>query len=268
MNLHGGCVSTEELEELDSMETALLLISENEGTVTPYGVVYDNGMQLSRIYQGRNFPEYLYEESLMTVSLRSIHESDDSREAVWLYLPTSERQIERMLWRGGMESEDFATLEIQINNLPAAVETACPLEQESIFDLNAMCAAISKLAQADQAKLEAVVAYANPESAAEIRRLAENLDLFDFVPNVHTPGEYGRYMIHDSGHFDYDSNLDAFYDYEKYGQQRIQQEQGIFTERGYIAYQGTLSLDELMRKEPAEQYQRERDESMEMGGLS
>lgn len=36
MNLHGGCVSTEELEELDSMETALLLISENEGTVTPY----------------------------------------------------------------------------------------------------------------------------------------------------------------------------------------------------------------------------------------
>ena len=112
------------------------------------------------------------------------------------------------------------------------------------------------------------LAYANPESAAEIRRLAENLDLFDFVPNVHTPGEYGRYMIQDSGHFDYDSNLDAFYDYEKYGQQRIQQEQGIFTERGYIAYQGTLSLDELMRKEPAEQYQRERDESMEMGGLS
>lgn len=268
MNLYGGGASIEELEQLNGVETALRLITENEGTVTPYGVVYDNGMQLSRIYQGRNFPEYLYEESLMTVSLRSIHESDDSREAVWLYLPTSERQIERMLWRGGMESEDFATLEIQINNLPAAVETACPLEQESIFDLNAMCAAISKLAQADQAKLEAVVAYANPESAAEIRRLAENLDLFDFVPNVHTPEEYGRYMIQDSGHFDYDSNLDAFYDYEKYGQQRIQQEQGIFTERGYIAYQGTLSLDELMRKEPAEQYQRERDESMEMGGLS
>ena len=33
MNLHGGCVSMEELEELDGMETALLLISENEGTV-------------------------------------------------------------------------------------------------------------------------------------------------------------------------------------------------------------------------------------------
>ena len=109
---------------------------------------------------------------------------------------------------------------------------------------------------------------AKPECAGEIRELAKNLELFEFAPKVRTPAEYGRYMIQDSGHFDYDSNLDAFYDYEKYGQQRIQQEQGIFTERGYIAYQGTLSLDELMRKEPAEQYQRERDESMEMGGLS
>ena len=264
MNLHGGCVSMEELEELDGMETALLLISENEGTVTPYGVVYDNGMQLSRIYQGRNFPEYLYEESLMTVSLRSVHESDDSREAVWLYLPTSDCQIKRMLWRDGVESEDFAKLEIQINNLPAAVETACALEQESVFDLNAMCAAISKLAQTDRAKLDAVIIFANPESAAEIRRLAENLDLFDFVPNVHTPEEYGRYMIQDSGHFDYDDNLDEFYDYGKYGRQHVEQEEGVFTEQGYLSYQGTLSLEDLMQGGPAEQYQKEQKEGMQM----
>ena len=95
----------------------------------------------------------------MTVSLRSVHESDDSREAVWLYLPTSDCQIKRMLWRDGVESEDFAKLEIQINNLPAAVETACALEQESVFDLNAMCAAISKLAQTDRAKLDAVIIF-------------------------------------------------------------------------------------------------------------
>lgn len=31
MNLHGGCASMEELEQLDGVETALLLISENEG---------------------------------------------------------------------------------------------------------------------------------------------------------------------------------------------------------------------------------------------
>src|SRR5699024_31055 len=131
--------------------------------------------------------------------------------------PTSELQIERMLYRDGMESEDFARVDVEGDNLPAAVKTACALEPESVFDLNAMCAAISKLTQADRIKLDAAVSFAKPESAAEIRRLAENLELFDFIPNVSTPEEYGRYMIQDSGHFDYDSNLDEFYDYGKYG---------------------------------------------------
>ena len=54
MNRYGGGASIEELEQLDGVETALLLITENEGTITPYGVVYANGMQLSQIYQGRN----------------------------------------------------------------------------------------------------------------------------------------------------------------------------------------------------------------------
>ena len=95
MNLHGGCASMEELEQLDGVETALLLISENEGTITPYGVVYDNGMQLSQAYQGRNFPAYLYERSLIALTLRPIHTDANGSDALWLYLPTSELQIER-----------------------------------------------------------------------------------------------------------------------------------------------------------------------------
>ena len=175
MNLHGGCASVEELEQLDGVETALLLISENAGTVTPYGVVYDNGMQLSHAYQGRNFPAYLYEDSMLAVTLRPIHADTNDSQAVWLYLPTSELQIERMLCRDGMESEDFARLEIQANNLPAAIQTVCDLELESVFDLNSMCAAISTLTQADRLKLDAAAGFAKPESAAEICRLAENL---------------------------------------------------------------------------------------------
>lgn len=268
LNLHGGCASMEELEQLDARETALeLILNDTSGQITPYGVVYDNGMHLRPVYQGRNFPEYLYEESLMTVSLRSIHADDDSSETVWLYLPTSERKIERMLCRAGIASEDLAKLEIQMSNLPAAVEAACALERESVFTLNDLCASISRLTQADRLKLDAVATLAKPEGTTEIRRLAENLELFDFVPNVRTPEEYGRYMIQDSGHFDYDSELDAFYDYEKYGRQRVQEEQGRFTESGYIAYHGALPLKELMQGDPAEQYQKEQAEGMEMGGL-
>ena len=36
LNLHGGCASVEELKQLDGTETAMLLISEHRGTITPY----------------------------------------------------------------------------------------------------------------------------------------------------------------------------------------------------------------------------------------
>lgn len=201
------------------------------------------------------------------VTLRPIHADANDSQAVWLYLPTSELQIERMLCRDGMESEDFARLEIQTNNLPATIQTVCDLEMESVFDLNSMCASISKLTQADRLKLDAAAGFAKPESASEICRLAENLDLFDFVPHVRTPEEYGRYMIQNSGQFRYDSDLDEFYDYGKYGRRCMEQNQGMFTNQGYISYHGTLTMEELMTEDPAEQYRKEQEEiaGMEMG---
>lgn len=96
---------------------------------------------------------------------------------------------------------------------------------------------------------------AKPECASQIRRLAENLDLFEFAPGAHTPEEYGKYMIQRSGHFEYDPNLDEFYDYERYGLQHMGYQSGVFTDRGYIAYVGTVSLEELMADDPAESYQ-------------
>ena len=119
---------------------------------------------------------------------------------------------------------------------------------------------------AEHEKLGAVVLMAGPSDASEVRELAENLDQFDFVPNVQTPEEYGRYMIQESGHFEYDEALEDFYDYSRYGEQRIQQEGGQFNEFGYVAYHGTMTLEELMREDPAEQYQRE--QGPQMGGLA
>ena len=78
------------------------------------------------------------------------------------------------------------------------------------------------------------------------RREDVDLDLFDFAPDAHTLEEYGKYMIRQSGHFDYDENLDDFYDYEKYGFQRMNEEDGMFTDRGYIAYKGYSSLRVIM----------------------
>ena len=58
MNLHGGSAKTEQLDALDGEETARRLIESGSGTITPYGVVYDNGMKLEQVYDGRFFPCY------------------------------------------------------------------------------------------------------------------------------------------------------------------------------------------------------------------
>ena len=71
MNLHGGCVKTEELDALDGEETARRLIESGSGTITPYGVVYDNGMKLEQIYDGRFFPCYYYKPNAITVAVTS-----------------------------------------------------------------------------------------------------------------------------------------------------------------------------------------------------
>ena len=52
MNLHGGSASVDELNALDGKKTARQLIESGSGTITPYGVVYDNGMKLEQVYLG------------------------------------------------------------------------------------------------------------------------------------------------------------------------------------------------------------------------
>ena len=49
-------VNVDELNALDGKKTARQLIENVGGTVTPYGVVYDNGMKLEPVYDGRFFP--------------------------------------------------------------------------------------------------------------------------------------------------------------------------------------------------------------------
>ena len=58
MNLHGGSASVDELNALDGKGIARQLIESGGGTITPYGVVYDNGMKLEQVYDGRFFPCY------------------------------------------------------------------------------------------------------------------------------------------------------------------------------------------------------------------
>ena len=259
MNLHRGCAKTEELDALNGEETARRLIENGNGAVTPYGVVYDNGMKLEQVYDGRCFPCYYYEPNAITVAVTAKSEPEDTEHIAWLFLPMVQEEIDRALRRTGITDPADIRLRLENTELPNEVDVLLDMEQESLTNLNALAQAADALSSDDIKKLGAVVTMARPRTAEQIKNLVENLDLFDFAPGAHTPAEYGKYMIQQSGRFEYDENLDEFYDYEKYGLQRMGEEDGMFTDRGYIAYKGYISMEEIMEGSQCSH--------MEMGGL-
>ena len=265
MNLHGGCASTQELEDLDGAETARLLIDSGAGEVTPYGVVYDNGMKLEQYYDGQHFPAYLYEPCMLMIGLTFRLEPEDTKNITWLYLPAAKGQLERAMVRSGITDPADMRFRFSESMFPDEVDVALDFRYENIYELNDLALAVSKLSVEAQKKLGAVVEMAEPEYASQIRHLAENLEQFEFAPGAHTPAEYGRFMIQESGHFEYDENLEGFYDYEKFGLQRMEQESGMFTDRGYVSYHGTMNLEELMMEDPAETFREE--QGLQMGGM-
>ena len=182
------------------------------------------------------------------------------------YLPASKGQIERAMQRSGIADPKDMRLFIADSSFPEEVDVALDFQCDNIHELNELALAVEKFSIHDRKKLGAAVSMAKPENASQIRRLAENMDLFEFAPGAHTPEEYGKYMIQRSGHFEYDPNLDEFYDYERYGLQHMDYQSGVFTDRGYIAYVGTVDLEELMAEDPVDQCQRE--QGVQMGGMT
>ena len=246
MNLHGGCAKTAELDALDGEGTARQLIESGSGTITPYGVVYDNGMKLEQVYDGQFFPCYYYEPHATTVAVTSESEPENTDNITWLYLPMAQEEIDRALQRAGIPDSADTRLRLEDSQLPDEVNVLLDMEHESLTNLNALAQATNDFSSDDIKKLGAAVTLAKPQDAEQVKNLVENLDLFDFAPDAHSPAEYGKYMIQQSGHYEFDENLDEFYDYEGYAQQRMNEENGIFTDRGYIAYKGYFSLEEIM----------------------
>ena len=260
MNLHGGSAGVDELNALDSKGTARQLIENGNGAVTPYGVVYDNGMKLEQVYDGRFFPCYYYEPNAITVAVTAKSEPEDTEHITWLFLPMIQEEIDRALLRGGITDPSEIRLSLEDSWLPHEVLDLLDMDRVDISELNALVQALDEFSDMSIRKYAAAAVMARPHTTEQAKHLAENLDLFDFAPSASTPEEYGKYMIQKSGRFDYDENLDAFYDYEKYGTERMNAEDGMFTDRGYIAYKGYYSMEEVMNGSQSN--------CMEMGGFS
>ena len=146
MNLHGGSASVDELNALDGKGTARQLIESGSGTITPYGVVYDNGMKL---YDGRFFPCYYYEPNVITVAVTSKAEPEDTEHITWLFLPMIQEEIDRALLRGGITDSADVRLRLEDSQLPNEVDVLLDMEYETLSDLNELAEATDGLSNAD-----------------------------------------------------------------------------------------------------------------------
>ena len=178
--------------------------------------------------------------------------------------------MERALIRGGLgDPSDISSLDYTVFGLSPDVFRGIDTAYETPESLNQAAKAIAGLDSGDTDKLLAVIKYAEPRSASALRALAENLDLFDFYPGVHSAEEYGQHMIAESGHFEYDAELNEFYDFDKYGKWRLENECGTFLDSGYLSYRGFVSLEEVMAGVSCERMDMEEapDQGMTMGGM-
>ncbi len=247
----------EGLEKADGEAIAQALIMFGNGTVTPYGVVFDNGIKLEQHYNGRIFPNYHHKDELLTVELAT-----NGERTIQLSLPMPRAQFDRAIARAGIsapEQSAFQITECQLSDafLPLLATGNCTLRE-----INDVCQSIQALPLEDRAKLSAVIEFVKPIDICGIHQLAKNLDQFNFVPDVHTPEEYGWYMIEESDHPGYNVHPESPRDYEKYGSQWVVEEHGEFSALGYVSYHGTLPLEELIRGDSGGQCQGEQGQQM------
>ncbi len=174
MALNDGCISMEELKNTDFRKRAQDLLQNGNGKITPYGVVYDNGMELRPLYYGGPFPAYGCGEPLVV----AFKPQEDSKEN-FLFLPMAESRLNRELERSGViDPKNFELCYIDQAPIEEMV-SSLSLEKEDIFSLNRLAAALEDLSPAEAEKLKAAVYLTEPDSSEKFLALMKKVEQLD-----------------------------------------------------------------------------------------
>jgi len=229
-------VATKELDEFDGESFAMEVIKNNpNSTITPYGVLYKNSNEPEQIYNGKQFPPYHWKETVATIQLTAKGTNE------FIYLPCSDVEIEKALMR--LETPYLHDCEVTIDshNFSEKILDIVPADTTPLIKidtLNKLAKYYKGIGNHDIEYFEKLMDYVKPRTVDEIFALADSMYEFELFDGIHSVESYGRYMICDSGHFEYDSNLEEYIDFKRYGQEKMAHEFGAFSEKGYITYHG------------------------------
>lgn len=235
LNEVGGATANE-LEKLDGMAIAEDVMKFSPLiAITTYGVVYQNKNEPELMYDGKHFPCYYWKDEIAMVELKA------NGEREFLYLPCSNSEIERALMRlevdqlsqcdAFLESAYFPKFMIDIISKEKSITS-------NVDNLNELANRFKEMGRHDGSYFEKLMEYVKPRNFEELKVLIGSMYEFEIFDGILNAEQYGRYMICESGHFDYNENLEDYIDFEGYGQQKIKNEFGVFTDKGYITYYG------------------------------
>ena len=152
----------------------------------------------------------------------------------YLKLPATTADVQALLKRIGVDGRQYE--EIFITDYDTEIAGLRNLgEYESIDELNFLATLLDETSDYELEKFESAAAYGdNNGSVKALINLAQNLDCYDFLPNVADNDDLGRYLIEEMEFEVIPEHLVNYIDYEAYGRDFSINEGGEFVDGGYI----------------------------------
>ena len=158
----------------------------------------------------------------------------------WVKFPTTAEELKEVFKRIGIgQKDDFGQPyeEWFITDYDCYVDGLYDKlgEYESLDELNYLASKLDEMSDSEYAQFQAGMEMGDHcGSLQEIINLTENLDCYEVYPDIHDYDDLGRYYIEELDVMQVPEHLQNYIDYEAYGRDVALEENGTFTDQGYV----------------------------------
>ncbi len=158
----------------------------------------------------------------------------------WVKFPTTAEEMKEVFKRIGIgQRDDFGQPyeEWFITDYDCYVDGLYDKlgEYESLDELNYLASKLDEMSDSEYAKFQAGMEMGDHcGSLQEIINLTENLDCYEVYPHIEDYDDLGRYYIDELEVMQVPEHLQNYIDYEAYGRDVAMDENGSFTDQGYV----------------------------------
>ena len=158
----------------------------------------------------------------------------------WVKFPTTAEEMKEVFKRIGIgQKDDFGNPyeEWFITDYDCYVDGLYDKlgEYENLDELNYLASKLDEMSDSEYAQFQAGMEMGDQcGSLQEIINLTENLDCYEIYPNIEDYDDLGRYYIDELGVMQVPEHLQNYIDYEAYGRDVAMDENGSFTDQGYV----------------------------------